>query len=538
MFVQFRSGLFRRIFAATTALAVFIMAAAMILSSMEYAERIRAETALRHGYMTQHMSMEIANFFHRSRGQMEVLAGFLKYTGLQEHELKAILNQISLNMPHLMELTVTGPSGPHDEIPATRVDLDVNRIPRMEPSVPVIYRGSTVQVVKARLSLKHLWLWVDELNKDPATNLIIVKTGSGLVIADQSKKLIGAIYPGFPGSASGAGESPSGQPVYLSRYDLPGLDLTIIASSAIPAPGAYIYQARYRLLALTLGLTVLAAFLSYLFSVRAVRPVNILTEAMTRYAEKGGRITEPLEGEYKNIADAFNHVAETLEANRKALVAQESLVTLGRVAAILSHELRHGLQAISAEAHMLDAEPENKRRLNRIVANLVSQVSGIMELARGSQVDAAPTEAGAILDESRDILALNGFSKGVNVSIETDGRGQVWLMADKRKVIAAISNLVRNSVDAKASNVRLEARLEGSMAALIVSDDGDGFDPAIVGKIMEPFVTTKEKGYGLGLTFVNSVAIAHGGRFTLDGGPGRGCVARIFLPVKAPEKKE
>jgi len=537
LLAQFRSGLFRRIFAATTALAIFIIVSAISLSTMEYEERIRAETALRHAHMAQRMALEIGYFFQYSRLQMEMFAGFLKYYDPKDHELNAMLNQISLDMPHMVEITITGSSGANGNGVSTKVDLDANRIPRLELSVPVLYRGQVVNTVKARLSLKHLWLWIDEINIDPETNLIVAKTDSGLVIADQKKELIGKIYPGLAGRTSGISAGPSGQPVYRSFHDFPELGVLIITSTVIPSSSDHMYRARYRLLAMALGLTALAALLSYLFSARTVRPVNALIEAMNRYAQKGERIAEPLEGEYKSIAHAFNKVADTLEANRKAMVAQESLVTLGRVAAILTHELRHGLQSISNEVYLMEAGRENKEKLNKIVASLASQVSSIMELARGSQVETCPEEAGRILEEARDIMALNGYSREVNISIQENGPGPLYLLADRRKIIAALSNLVRNSMEAKAANVRLEARREGDMAIIEVSDDGDGFDPSMREKILEPFVTTKERGFGLGLAFVKSVAIAHGGWFVLDAGQGGGSVARIYLPVKEAERK-
>lgn len=554
MLALFRSGLFRRLFAAMMALTIIIIAASMIWTSIEYDSRIRAETTLRHDSISKRIALEMALFFDHATYQLVIFSDFLKYTNEDKASLSAILNDISLDAPHFMDIAVIDMSG--REIAASiqvarppavfppkepermihpwisKVALDVNRVPYLEMSTPVILLGATQKMIMARLSLKKLWYWIDEINTESNSTLTIAKTETGLVIADQRKELIGQIYSGWRTRASSGATRATGSPEYVSFHDVPKMDLTIITQSAMPGPGASIYQARYRLLMMATGLTILAALLAAAFSARASRPARILIEAMTQYASSGRKITAITEGEYGRIADAFNQVAATLEANHKSLITQESLVTVGRVAAILTHELRHDLQSINNEVYIMEAKKENKDTLNRIVALLAVKISSIMEMARGSRVEPYPFDAHRLLSDAYDYVMISDFAMGVDVAIQENGAKTFSAPLDKRKMTLSLSNLVRNSVEAQARKVRITCHQEESgFAVFTVSDDGKGFPPSVREKMMDPFFTTKKKGYGLGLAFVNSVAKAHGGWVDLESEEGRGAVARIFIPL-------
>jgi signal transduction histidine kinase len=96
-------------------------------------------------------------------------------------------------------------------------------------------------------------------------------------------------------------------------------------------------------------------------------------------------------------------------------------------------------------------------------------------------------------------------------------------------------NLVRNASDAAVGggkHARVEARRRGDDVVITVSDDGPGIAKELVARIFDPFVTTKQKGTGLGLATCHAVVAEHGGRIDVETGPGAGTKMIVTLPAR------
>jgi signal transduction histidine kinase len=95
-------------------------------------------------------------------------------------------------------------------------------------------------------------------------------------------------------------------------------------------------------------------------------------------------------------------------------------------------------------------------------------------------------------------------------------------------------NLVRNAADAASSggkHVRIEVRRSGTEGATIaVIDDGQGIPEHLVGRIFDPFVTTKQKGTGLGLATCHAIVAEHGGRIDVETEVGKGTKMVVTIP--------
>ncbi len=110
------------------------------------------------------------------------------------------------------------------------------------------------------------------------------------------------------------------------------------------------------------------------------------------------------------------------------------------------------------------------------------------------------------------------------------------VLADRRLLIHALVNLIKNAVEAAtaagtAPVVRLSARSEGGTARLSVADNGPGIPPAQLRRIFEAGYTTKGAGRGLGLAIVRESIAAQGGTLDVESRPGSGTELRIGLPV-------
>ena len=109
--------------------------------------------------------------------------------------------------------------------------------------------------------------------------------------------------------------------------------------------------------------------------------------------------------------------------------------------------------------------------------------------------------------------------------------------ADRGRVRQILNNLIVNAVEAvehsSAGHVIVATKLEtaggADYATITVSDNGPGFAREVLGRVFEPYVTSKPKGTGLGLAIVKKIVEEHGGRVEADNRPEGGARVRVVL---------
>ena len=103
---------------------------------------------------------------------------------------------------------------------------------------------------------------------------------------------------------------------------------------------------------------------------------------------------------------------------------------------------------------------------------------------------------------------------------------------DAKQLRLAMINLLKNSCEAMDNQglVEVEALLENGCVAVRIRDSGCGIPPALMEKIFDPFVSTKEDGSGLGLNITRQIVAAHGGTITASSRERQGCTFTVTLP--------
>jgi len=98
-------------------------------------------------------------------------------------------------------------------------------------------------------------------------------------------------------------------------------------------------------------------------------------------------------------------------------------------------------------------------------------------------------------------------------------------------------NLIRNALEAMESSAErilaIDAATKDGILEIRVSDTGPGLPPEVAEKLFQPFVTTKSRGMGVGLSICRSIIEAHGGRILTVKRPGGGTVFVFTLPLDA-----
>lgn len=297
------------------------------------------------------------------------------------------------------------------------------------------------------------------------------------------------------------------------------------------------------------GVAMLIAILVSVWAVLTLRPLQRLRDGARRVAQGDyrGRVDASGATEVAELAEEFNAMAQAIQEREQELVRSERLAAVGKMAAVITHEVRNPLSSIGLNAELLEEEigkiaagtpAEEARTLLRTMQKEVDRLTAITEeylrFARLPRPRLEREQVNAIVsgvvEFQREELGLRGVR--VEASLE-DGLPPVD--ADEAQLRQALLNLIKNAADAMAGagggRLRVATgRGPDGMVEVRVSDTGPGIAPEVVGRIFEPFFSTKEGGTGLGLALTQQIVAEHGGRIDVESQVGRGTTFVVRLP--------
>ena len=274
---------------------------------------------------------------------------------------------------------------------------------------------------------------------------------------------------------------------------------------------------------------------------RALAPVRamarqareITAENLTRRVPRRGA-----EDELDYLADTLNVVLARLEA---------AFAELRRFTADAAHELRTPLTALKGGLEVALRHPRSAEAYERTLRGSLDEVNWLIRLAEDLLLLSRAT-AGAGLARARvelEPLLLDGLDVGLRLADGTGvmvGAGAVEraaVLGDATALRRLLLILVENAVKytPEGGLVELSLTRAGDEVCLAVRDTGIGIDRADAARVFEPFVRLDDArsretgGAGLGLAIARSIAVAHGGRITLDSAPKEGSVFTVHLPA-------
>lgn len=333
-----------------------------------------------------------------------------------------------------------------------------------------------------------------------------------------------------------------------------------------------------RQMALGLGFTTLALVgLSVFVTWRVViAPVRRLTD-VTRQVAKGdldvrapvtsrheiGELTATWNDTVAQLADArakLDELVHTLEDRVDAkseelrtahdqMLHVEKMASLGKLAAVVAHEVNNPLAGIATYARLL------RRRHSREAGSTEDETSRILELVESEAgrcgeivrnlllFSRTPGRLFAEADLSvllqRCVLLFHHQADLQEVTVELVIAGDLpTIVCDASQVQQLVLALSMNAIEAmpEGGSLRIVAAPAGDHVTLTVEDTGAGIDEAELPHVFEPFYTTKPegKGVGLGLAVVYGIARRHGGSVSASSKPGKGTRFVVRLPLEPP----
>ncbi len=228
----------------------------------------------------------------------------------------------------------------------------------------------------------------------------------------------------------------------------------------------------------------------------------------------------------------------TLQESQERLLHAERLSVIGKMTALLAHEIRTPLVSIGGFARRLlrsTQEDDPRRESLEIIVEEVKRlellIGEVLGFSRASKQDMENVDLGTLIRNVLASLEETVKKAGVKVVMQIDPALPPAL-ADQFQLQQALVNLIVNAVDAMPSGgiLTVTAAADGEYMEIGIADTGVGIAQEHWDKLFTPFFTTKASGTGLGLAIVTQVIENHNGSLRFESIPGRGTSFHIRLP--------
>lgn len=225
----------------------------------------------------------------------------------------------------------------------------------------------------------------------------------------------------------------------------------------------------------------------------------------------------------------------------KELQRSERLAALGKMAAGLAHELRNPLSSIKGLAIILRAgftaesgEAETADILVNEVERLNRSIGELLDYARPEQLTRRQASIPEIINKTVSLVQGDAQSYGIVIHLHmADDLPKIAVDSDKMKQV--FLNLFLNAIQAMEQGGRLTVRTAVIARTIVISirDTGVGISEKNLGRIFDPYFTTKSDGTGLGLAMSAKIVEEHGGRMEISSVLGEWTEVRVILPMAA-----
>ena len=238
------------------------------------------------------------------------------------------------------------------------------------------------------------------------------------------------------------------------------------------------------------------------------------------------------EKKIKDMLERLQKSKQIIEEQSKKILKQEKLVTIGELAARLSHDIRNPLSIIRVSLENLkimygknESETKHFDRVERAIDRISHQIDDVLGFIRKEPFRFEKTSMSEIIADTLDSINI---PDRIYFKIS---KNDFEFYCDKKRLSVAISNLILNAIQVIEGKGVIEINCEDTEEKVIIKikDSGKGIPSNIIEDIFEPLFTTKQQGTGLGLASVKSIIAGHDGRISVTSPP-------TIFTIKIPKR--
>ncbi len=251
----------------------------------------------------------------------------------------------------------------------------------------------------------------------------------------------------------------------------------------------------------------------------------------------------------RGLIENVDQTRSELARSRETLLQAEKMAMVGKLAAGMAHGIRNPFTSIQMRLFSLGrslklnpAQREDFDVISREIRHVDTIVGNFLEFSRPPRLRMQQISPSAVVDMVLQLLEHRLRSYHVEVRLNRQ-RPLPAVSADPEQLKEVLVNLVINACEAmgrdRSGTVTVTERDEivpgmGRVAAILVGDDGPGIPAALIGKVFQPFFTTREAGTGLGLSIAHRIITEHRGTLEVESRDGEGATFFVTLPVAGP----
>jgi len=308
-----------------------------------------------------------------------------------------------------------------------------------------------------------------------------------------------------------------------------------------------------------LTITVLAIIMAFVFVNNILRPVHrLIIEAGQEGKSDSTDGSDYTKDEIKALAESVRGLIDDielthteLEKSREHLQQAEKMALVGKLAAGMAHSIRNPftsvkmrLFSLGRSQNMAETQKDDIKVISEEIKHIDTIVQNFLEFSRPPKLKIQRISPSVVVDLALKLLVHRLKSYDVTVEVIRN-KPLSEIYADPEQLKEVLVNLIVNACEAmvrggiitinekEASDTHL-----GRAVILEVSDNGPGIPESLMGKVMEPFFTTKEEGTGLGLSIVARIIEEHKGRIDIESKEGEGTTFIITLPLNVYNKEK
>jgi len=257
--------------------------------------------------------------------------------------------------------------------------------------------------------------------------------------------------------------------------------------------------------------------------------------------------------EMGDLARSFNDMTKRLATSdrelreaQEHLLRAEKLAAVGRMAATVAHEINNPLAGVYTYIRLIQrrldqgktSETDIKKLkeqlgiMGREVERATNIVLNLLDFTRPKEPAKSLIQLNRVVEESLEALTAALTLHDVRITKDLGAVPEV--PADPAQMKQVFLNILTNACEAmrEGGELHIRSRLGDGPGAVAIefSDTGPGIPTDVLPKIFDPFVTTKDKGTGLGLAVAYELVSRHGGKLEVRSAPGEGTCMTVVLP--------
>jgi two-component system sensor histidine kinase HydH len=242
---------------------------------------------------------------------------------------------------------------------------------------------------------------------------------------------------------------------------------------------------------------------------------------------------------YHRLEERFELTSLELASTQKKLILSERLAAMGHLVQGVAHEIRNPIMTIGGFAHRMKRELPENYKLQKYIDIILDESGRLERLVREVHefldIQSASLVIAKIEPVINDVLQIyEPLARNRDVEVLVDIPEDLpSLYLDSSQLVTALSNIIENALEAMPNGGTLSLKIEKDDRHLSFScrDTGLGIDPEQLDAVYDPFVTSKTRGAGLGLTMVYQIVMNHHGEIKINSELNKGTVVNVQLPL-------